>query len=154
MTQQDYFDGGTPAVHSWFGAIGGTTDGHVTFEKFIDDLNFAFGTFQDSCGTRIANLGPFGNNSDDFDFSGNTTGSALIGQGITGGSPGNCNTDFGGIGAGFYSITDRIVIAHPGLRDGENTSFNAANHMVPEPSSLILLGMGLFGIRWARRRQK
>ena len=58
------------------------------------------------------------------------------------------NTDLSGLGItpGSYSVVDSIT--------GESITINAANAAIPEPSSVLLLGLGTLGLSVRRRRTR
>jgi hypothetical protein len=62
------------------------------------------------------------------------------------------------LGGGPFSLTEIVDIAHPG--GGANiTSFDSVSRVepVPEPTTLLLLGCGLFGLAgyaWRSKKQQ
>jgi len=115
--------------------VGGTTDGVVTAEAFLDPANREFGT-----SIAAGPLGPFdrasGGIATDKSFAGfaRTTASLTPGQ--------------------EFSLTQRAVIRHPGGTGDEATSFDGlAEVHTPEPPvlAMCLTGLACLGF-WARRR--
>ncbi|MEW5803168.1 MAG: PEP-CTERM sorting domain-containing protein [bacterium] len=96
--------------------IGGTTDGSVTFDTYYDTTNVNYGT-----GTHIASAVGLGPGS--FNFTQNY-------NGIPGANP--------------FSLTIDVGIAHNA--PGQMTSFNAEIEPIPEPGTIMLLGLGLLGL--------
>ena len=104
-------------------SVGGTTDGSVTFDSFYDSGNGFFGASSGSIGSLFGDEGPFKDQ---------TFGMAN-------------EFDFGTP----YSLSITADILHD---DEGVTSFDANLTAVPEPGSLILLGLSLFGLLGIGRR--
>ncbi len=116
-------------IVNFLGSIGGTTRGMVTWDMFIDDTDTLFGTQQQ--------IGITGSNGP-IEFSGSVLEGARV--------------------DGTFSMTLHVRINHG---NGEKTSsFNFEGvgqrerfaRLVPEPGTALLLGLGLFGLAWIRRR--
>lgn len=111
----------------WIMSAGGTTDGTVSFQLFENSGNSYFG------GTSLGVLGAFGNNTNNFDFSGSGVFSSL------------------GIDSS-HSVDIIATITH---QAAGNTSFDATLHPVHEPATILLLGAGLIGLAgFSRKRFK
>jgi hypothetical protein len=107
--------------------IGGTVgqNGSLSHDTFYDLGNTLF-----AATTPIANGGPFGQGA----FADVTSGPG----------PG------GGPLVNPYSLTQRVVITHTSI---DTTSFNNELRAVPEPGTLALFGMSIFGLGLAVRRR-
>ena len=109
---------------TWNVGVGGTTDGTVQFQSYIDSSNTAFGL-----GTLVSDLGPLNG----VDFSASNSGSVAESD--------------------LYSWTAVATIVHTLDNTNQSTSFDY-NAKIPEPSTLALLGLGVLGFGFAARRKR
>ncbi len=126
FTDTDFSDLAS-SVTGFESEIGGLTAGNVTYATYFDNSNAAFGT-----ATLLSNLGSFSG--------GAFSGSAFASLGSLTPTP-----------DGPYSLTLVATVAHP-AGSFNVTSFDASV-AVPEPSTLLLLGSGMLGFAFLRRRK-
>jgi len=121
------FSNPSPAVMGLVSEIGGVTDGTVTFATYYDTSNAAFGE-----ANPLSSLGPY-------------SGGAFSGQDYV------SLASLSPTPADPYSITLVTTVSNGG-GGGMITSYNASVD-VPEPSALLLLGSGMLGFAFIRRRK-
>jgi len=118
LTDTDFLRGGAGYLNF---AIGGTTDGTVSAEAYMDSTNAEFGT-----GTL---LGAMSASTSAFAY---TSAGTVVGT-----------TD-------PYSLTLLTTVTHANA--GDISSFDAA--VIPEPSMIALMSLGLIGLGVASRRRQ
>jgi len=118
LTDTDFLRGGAGFLNF---NIGGTTDGTVSAQAYMDATNAEFGT-----GTLMGSMSASGSA-----FAYSSAGTVVN------------TTD-------PYSLTLIATVTHVGL--GDISSFDAA--VVPEPSILALMSVGLVGLGFAGRRKQ
>ena len=126
FTDTDFTDL-APVATGFMSEIGGVTNGTVTYATYFDNSNAAFGT-----ATLLSNLGSFSGGA--FSSSAYASLASL--------SPAP---------AGPYSLTLVTTVAHSAGM-GKITSYNASVS-VPEPGTLLLLGSGMLGFAFLKRRK-
>lgn len=126
FTDTDFSDP-LPGLFGFSSEIGGVTDGTVTYATYFDNSNAAFGT-----GTLLSDLGSFSG--------GAFSGSAVASLSSLGTTP-----------TGPYSLTMVTTVSNT-AGAGKITSYNATVS-VPEPSTILLLGSGMLGFAFLRRRK-
>jgi hypothetical protein len=109
-------------------AVGGTTQGNVQFNLWMDDTN----GYPNDLGDLLASTG------------------VLTGVPFVGSGSGSGPAFDGDEGFNLYSLTLETIITHG--RGGVLTSFDIAAQ-IPEPATLILLGFGLLGVAAIRRKR-
>lgn len=117
------FDFGLGGSSPFTGAIGGTTDGTVSYQVYV-------GTSAFSLATQLLSMS-FAPGALDAPFSGSTGGAASL--------------------TGSLWLTQVVLASHSGSGP-QNTSSNATIK-VPEPGTLSLLGLGFAAIGFGRRRR-
>ena len=116
----------TSPATEWRSSIGGTTDGTVSIETFLDNTNTLFAE-----GTLLASLGPYSAASFSETFDNNLTTSPS--------SP--------------YSLTTHVTITH--AIANETTNFGTKLTTIPDPAAVFLLGSAcLIGFSGLQRKFK
>jgi len=135
LTQPDYIDSGT---HVYKTDFGGTTNGTISYDTFMDDandtgFNGGFINLDDFCSDLVTSIGPQGPGA----FLASATGAFTSGRA-------GC--------ADGYSVTTVATIVH---QAGDLiTSFDAETKQIPEPSTMILVGLGAAALGWRGRRKQ
>lgn len=119
LTTTDYTG---PLIDSTRLDTGGTTNGSILVESFVDTGNSAFGTATQTGSLGTFSTGPFAGTS----------------------------TSLPGLTASPYSATIVATIVHDDPQDV--TSFDAEYRIVPEPGTLALIGLGGLFVARRRRR--
>lgn len=119
------FPGGGPGG-TLLGEVGGTTQGSAEFWGYKDPSNTLFGT----SGALSVHMGPF-------------TGGAFSGTDTFAHAP----------LAEPYSMTLVAEITHGTGTKNTSFDFSLQNNVIPEPSSLLLIGTGLLGLGIVARRK-
>jgi hypothetical protein len=133
LTDTDFSLPVSPNPYTLKSFIGGTTDGTVDLDQFVDLSNNEFGIGPPGPNIPLVlSQGPFGPGA----FSGTASGNINI--------------------VNPFSITEEVLITHTAA--GNITSFNAGSDVaIPEPTTLILFGFGLVGVAgfaWHRKKKQ
>jgi len=121
-------DGFTGLTSGFLASIGGTTQGTVEYNTYLDTANTLFGT-----GTQITASGPIHGNLGAF---------------------ADTQMSTSGADSGPYSITLEVIVTH--AEGDTNTSFNAELRPNPEPASVAvwsMLALAGLAVSWRNRRK-